>query len=62
MRQAKPGRFRLIQLVERDGGRFRLSPPADLSMTVANTQGEALVQEIQHFFQFLENTMAAGTS
>ncbi|MEW5803109.1 MAG: transcription-repair coupling factor [bacterium] len=51
----------LIQLVERDGGRFRLSPPADLSMTVANTQGEALVQEIQHFFQFLEKTVAAGT-
>jgi len=48
----------LIQLVQKNGGHFRLYPPSDLSMTVANTQGgEALIQEIRNFFLFLEKTV-----
>ncbi|MEW6380370.1 MAG: transcription-repair coupling factor [bacterium] len=44
----------LIQLVQKNGKVLRLSPPGDLSMTVANTHGEALMREVQDFFQVLE--------
>ncbi len=52
----------LIQLVQKNGKHFRLSLPRDLSMTVDNTQGEALIQQIRNFFLFLEEIVvpAAG--
>jgi len=51
----------LIQLVKKEGGIFRLSPPADLVMTVASPQSaEALVRQIQDFFRLLEQEVAAA--
>jgi transcription-repair coupling factor (superfamily II helicase) len=52
----------LIQLVQENGGHFLLSPPSDLSMTVVNTQGEALIHEIRNFFPFLEKVVVPAAN
>ena len=45
----------LIRLVRENKDTFRLSPPSDLNMTVTHFDGEALFQEIQDFFLFLDS-------